>query len=92
MNVVDNLVACSLRSSNRLGGYSAEPADEVSRLMAMRLGEGASGGLEALSLGVGSTPLHAVTITNKIESPTAGTVVLKTKSIEAIPSIMGTLV
>lgn len=62
-NAVDDLIAWSFRSSYRLGGYSLESADDMSRLMLIRLGEGASGGLDWLALGEASSPLHAVTMT-----------------------------
>ena len=62
-NAVDDLIAWSLRSSYRLGGYSIESADDMSRLMLMRLGEGASGGLDGFPRGEASSPLQAVTMT-----------------------------
>lgn len=101
-------MAWSFRSSYRLGGYSLESAEDMSRLMLIRLGEGASGGLDWLPLGERSWPLQAVTMTGncqllhaitkhsyiliKMDRPMAGTAVLKIRSIVVIPSIIATLV
>jgi len=43
MKVVDDLIACSFKSSYRVGGQSFDSEEEISRLMLIRLGEGASG-------------------------------------------------
>jgi hypothetical protein len=107
-NAVDDLMAWSFKSSYRLGGYSLELEDEISRLILIRLGEGASGGLDWLPLGEASSPLQAVTMTGdcqlmhavthrsylliKMERPIAGTAVLKIRSTVVIPSIIATLV
>lgn len=60
---VDDLMAWSFRSSYRLGGYWLESAVDMSRLMLMRLGEGASGGLDWLPRGKASPEPQAVTTT-----------------------------
>lgn len=60
--VVDDRMAASLMSSYRLGGYS-ESEVEMSRLMLIRRGDGASGGLDVL-LDVSSVSAPADTKTN----------------------------
>jgi hypothetical protein len=89
---VEDLNTCSFKSSYRLGGYASEPADDMSRLILIRLGEGASGRLEGVSLDDARMPLKAVLIRTRIKRPIAGRAVLKAKSTVLIPSIITTLV
>jgi hypothetical protein len=64
----------------------------MSRLILIRLGEGASGRLEGVCLDDARMPLKAVTIRIRISRPPAGTAVLITRSTVLIPSIITTLV
>ncbi len=66
INVVDERMAASFRSSYRLGGYCEESEELMSRLMLMRRGEGASGGRERLPRCVGKCWKPAVTMTERL--------------------------